>query len=168
MRNIIGAIEQEYRRYKELGEKSFEQLSGEQLVHIPADSGNSIAIIVWHISGNLKSRFTDFLATDGEKTWRDRESEFDARSVAHAGLLTKWDEGWSVLFTALSELSDEMLDRNVSIRGERLTVIQALERSLAHTSYHVGQIVFLAKMMRADGWQSLTIPRDASRRTKAS
>jgi hypothetical protein len=142
MREIIGSIEKEYRLYKRLAEEAFEQLSDEELIIAPSAGGNSLAIIAWHISGNLKSRFTEFLTSDGEKPWRDRESEFDEHRVTHAELRSKWEEGWTVLFGALAELSDDTLHQLVAIRGETLSVHAALHRSLAHTSYHVGQIVF--------------------------
>lgn len=159
MRELIGSLEHEYRRYKGLAEATFEQVTAEQLSHVPAPEGNSIAILAWHISGNLKSRFTDFLTTDGEKPWRARESEFDSRQVSHDELRRKWEEGWKVLFDALGLLSDSDLGKRVVIRGESLPVHAALHRSLAHTSNHVGQIVLLGKMLRGAEWRSLSIPR---------
>ena len=162
MREILDAIEFEYRRYKKIGEGAFAQVNDQELAVVPAPDGNSIAIVVWHISVNLKSRFTDFLATDGEKPWRDRESEFDARTVSREALLAKWDEGWSVLFNALSALDDDGLRRRVSIRGEEMSVLQALQRSVTHASYHVGQIVMLARSFRGTEWRSLSMPRTRS------
>jgi hypothetical protein len=159
MRELIGSIEREYRRYKGYAEGTFDQLSGDQLAHVPAAEGNSVAILVWHIAGNLKSRFTDFLTTDGEKPWRQRESEFEERQVGHDQLRQKWDEGWTVLFDALSQLSDADLGKRIAIRGESLAVHEALHRSLAHTSSHVGQIVLLGKSLRGAEWRTLTIPR---------
>jgi uncharacterized damage-inducible protein DinB len=158
MRDIIGSIESEYRRYKLLAEASFHQLSEEQLAQPESGSANSVGTIAWHISGNLKSRFTDFLTADGEKPWRNRESEFAARRLTHIELLAQWEEGWQVLFKTLAELSDADLSRSVSIRGSALTVPEALHRSLAHVAYHVGQIVFIAKTMRGAEWQFLSIP----------
>jgi hypothetical protein len=157
-REVLASAESEYRRYKKLAEGAFAQATDGELVQAPPD-GNSIAVIAWHVSGNLKSRFTDFLTTDGEKPWRNRESEFDERTVTRAELLAKWEEGWGVLFAALSALDDSMLGRQVTIRGEPHTVLQALHRSLAHASYHVGQIVYLAKSFRGEGWRSLSMPR---------
>jgi hypothetical protein len=159
MRDVIESIENEYRRYKSYGEGTFDQLSEDQLTRVPAADGNSVAILVWHISGNLKSRFTDFLTADGEKSWRQRESEFDARRVSGEALRQKWNEGWTVLFAALGELTDTDLNKRVTIRGESLPVHAALHRSLAHTASHVGQIVLLGKTMRGASWRSLTIPR---------
>lgn len=163
MREILTSIEREYRRYKGLAEGAFGQVTDAELVDVPASEGNSIAMLVWHLSGNLKSRFTDFLTADGEKPWRDRESEFVTRDITRAALLAKWEEGWSVLFRTLSELGDDALDRRVTIRGEGLSVLQALHRSLAHASYHVGQVVLLAKSRRGGTWRSLSIPKGGLR-----
>jgi hypothetical protein len=157
-RHVVAAIEGEYRRYKSLGEGTFAQLEGRDLVVQTTPESLSIAMIVWHIAGNLESRFTDFLTTDGEKPWRDRESEFAERRVNKKETIVKWERGWSVLFDALAALSDADLTRTVTIRGITATVGEALERSLAHTSYHVGQITFLGKMLRRSAWRYLSIP----------
>ena len=162
MRQIVASIEGEYRRYKQLGEGAIEQLSEEQLRQASGPGTNSVATIVWHVSGNLASRFTDFLTSDGEKPWRDRDSEFLERSVSRAELLEKWEAGWAVLFASLVELDDAKLHAVVKIRGVALSVHDALHRSLAHTSYHVGQIVFLAKQLRSGQWRYLTIPPGGS------
>jgi hypothetical protein len=159
MRVVLASIESEYRRYQGLAEKALGQVADSGLIAASSPEGNSIAMLVWHLSGNLKSRFTDFLTSDGEKPWRDRESEFVARAVTRGEVLAKWDEGWTVLFASLAELDDDTLGRRVTIRGEGLSVLQALHRSLAHASYHVGQIVLRAKDLRGDAWQSLSIPR---------
>src|SRR2546428_2233323 len=159
MRDIIASMEGEWRRYKSLAEGAFRQLRDDELGKSGPAGGNSVAIIVWHIAGNLKSRFTDFLSSDGEKPWRNRDSEFQARrNVTRAELLEQWDGGWSTLFAALKPLADEDLSRIVTIRGEKFRVHEALHRLLAHTSYHVGQIVYLAKSFRGDEWNCLTIP----------
>lgn len=157
MRSVVGSIEGEFRRYKKLAEDAISQLEESQLADT-AGASNSIATIVWHIGGNLRSRFTDFLTSDGEKPWRDRDSEFLARRVARAELLAKWDESWSTLFAALAGLDDAHLDKMVAIRKQPLTVAQALHRSLGHVSYHVGQIVYVAKGIRGSDWQYLSIP----------
>jgi len=159
VRDILESLEREYRRYKGLAESTFDQLAADQLAHVAGAEGNSIITIVWHISGNLRSRFTDFLTTDGEKPWRQRETEFDQRAVTPAELREKWEGGWSVLFAALRSLADADLGATVTIRGEAMPVRDALHRSLAHTSYHIGQIVFLGKSLRGEEWRSLTIPR---------
>src|SRR5256885_5909510 len=147
MRTLIASIEGEYRRYKTLGEGAMAQVADDAGLTHAAGSDNSIATIVWHISGNLKSRFTDFLTSDGEKPWRDRDSEFLARDVTRAGLQTRWEEGWRVLFASLADLTDADLQRTPTTRAQPLTVAEALHRSLAHTSYHVGQIVYPAKAL---------------------
>ena len=157
MREHITSIEREFRRYKALAERALAQVDEDAINGGPA-SDNSIAIIVWHVAGNLKSRFTDFLTADGEKPWRHRDEEFFSRRVSKAELLAKWEEGWSVLLKALEGLSDSDLARTVTIRNEAMTAEQALLRSVAHTAYHVGQIVYVAKAARGDAWTTLTIP----------
>ena len=158
MTALVGSIVAEYRRYKALGEGALDQLSGEEVCHTPPGSSHSITTIVWHLSGNLESRFTDFLTTDGEKPWRKREEEFASRSVSLTELKEKWQRGWNVLLATLDGLTDEDLMREVMIRGQSLRVHDALHRSLAHTSYHVGQIVWVAKAIRGDQWRYLSIP----------
>lgn len=158
MRQLIESIHGEYMRYKKLAEDAMAQLDEDSLTASGPNQGNSIATICWHMSGNLASRFTDFTKADGEKPWRRREEEFLARNVTRAELLAKWVIGWDVLFKALDDLSDDDLRRTVTIRQQPLRVDEALHRSLAHTSYHVGQIVYLAKSMRGKDWQSLSIP----------
>jgi len=159
---IIESIRGEYLRYKKLAEAAIAQVDEAQLSAVPSAESNSIAIVCWHVSGNLKSRFTDFLNSDGEKPWRNREEEFDARTVSRADLLAKWEDGWAALLAALSELTDDHLTREVKIRGQAVSVLEALHRSLAHTSYHVGQIVYLAKEKVGSNWTSLSIPRGQS------
>ena len=156
--SIVQSITGEYVRYKALAEGALQQLSDAELVAPSPGRGNSIATICWHLSGNLRSRFTDFLASDGEKPWRTREEEFAVRSVTQAELLAHWERGWSTLFETLAGLDDAHLSRTVTIRGQGLTVDQALMRSLAHASYHVGQVVFAARALRGDGWRFLSIP----------
>ena len=158
MRAIVASIESEYRRYRMLGERAIAQLTDEHLCAQAPSGGNSVATLVWHMSGNFKSRFTDFLDSDGEKPWRDRESEFARRSVSRSEVLGKWNEGWEILFDALGRLNDADLQRKVTIRGRPLGVHEALHRSLAHASFHVGQVVFLAKSLLGPEWDYLTIP----------
>ena len=155
--SVLNSIESEYRRYKGLGEGAIAQLDDADFSK-PAGGGNSIAIVVWHISGNLKSRFTDFLTSDGEKPWRARDEEFIDRSVTRAQLLETWEEGWRVLFAALATLQPDDLERTVTIRTQPMAVHDALHRSLAHVSYHVGQIVYIAKALRGDTWKYMSIP----------
>ena len=158
MNTFIKSIESEYRRYKTLAERALEQVPDSQLSAPGPADGNSLAVVCWHLSGNLRSRFTDFLTSDGEKPWRRRDEEFEARTVSRAELLAKWDQGWTILLDTLAELTDDTLDRTVSIRGQTLRVHDALHRSLAHTAYHVGQIVYLARALRDGEWTSLSIP----------
>ncbi len=157
MTSIIESIRAEYLRYKGLAEGAIDQLGDNDLSAPGPSRGNSIGVICWHVSGNLKSRFTEFLTSDGEKPWRSRDEEFSARSVTRAALLTKWAEGWNVLLATLDGLTDEQLDQIVAIRGQPHRVYQALHRSLAHTSYHVGQIVYIAKSIRGKDWKYLSI-----------
>jgi uncharacterized damage-inducible protein DinB len=161
MNDVVQSIRGEYLRYKALGEGAFQQLSDAQLNADAADS-NSIAVIVWHISGNLRSRFTDFLTTDGEKPWRKRDEEFESRTVSRAEMIDKWEQGWMAVLGAMDSLTDAHLGQLVTIRSQSLTVRDALLRSLAHTSYHVGQIVYIAKSLRGGEWKSLSIPKGES------
>src|SRR5262245_66247073 len=135
------------------------QLADAELTQSGPGEGNSIAILVAHLAGNLKSRFTDFLTTDGEKAWRNRDSEFEPRpNITRRELMARWEDGWSTLFRALEPLTDDDLLRPVTMRGEKFHVYEALHRLLAHTSYHVGQMVYLAKSFRGKEWNYLTIP----------
>ena len=158
MRAVIGSLEGEYRRYRYLGERAIRQLNDEEVGRTSGPGDNSVAIIVSHVAGNLQSRFTDFLTTDGEKPWRRREAEFTPQDPTQAQVIATWDAAWETLLGALAPLSDADLERTVHIRGQAHTVVEALHRSLAHTSYHVGQIVYLAKAFRGGAWQYLSIP----------
>ena len=160
-RVTVGFFEGEYRRYKALGEGAFNQLASGQL-SAETLGGSSVATIVWHVSGNLESRFTDFLTSDGEKPWRDRESEFASRAVSLAEVREKWNRGWEVLLNELESLSDSDLTGTVTIRGTSLRVDEALLRSLSHTSYHVGQIVYIAKALKGGDWEYLSVPPGGS------
>ena len=157
---FLHSILEAFRSQKRMAEKAIAQLPDEEL-HIPLDANtNSICVIMKHMSGNLRSRFTDFLTTDGEKPDRNRDGEFEIEgSVARQTLMEDWERGWQVLFGALQSLTSADLRREVVIRGERHTVVQALNRQLTHHSYHVGQIVFLAKHLRSDRWKTLSLPR---------
>ena len=154
---VIETLRVEFVKYKALAEKAIEQLDESQLAVVPGGTGNSIATICWHLSGNLRSRFTDFLTSDGEKAWRKRDEEFEPRAVARTELLEKWESGWQALTGALESLTDADLQRTVTIRGEAHSVVQALVRALAHVSSHVGQIVYAAKMLRGEAWSYLSI-----------
>ncbi len=151
-----------FRYYKTLAERAIAQLSDEQLVSTLDPEMNSIAQITKHMAGNMRSRFTDFLTTDGEKPTRNRDSEFMDPPATRASLLATWEEGWRCLFTAIEPLTDADLTRTITIRGEAHSVMQAINRQVAHYSYHCGQIVFLAKHLRSSEWQSLSVPRGSS------
>jgi len=151
-----------FRYYKKLGEGAMEQVSDEQLFAALDPEMNSIAIIVKHIAGNMRSRWTDFLTSDGEKPDRNRDTEFEQPPSTRVDLLKLWNDGWQRVFSAQEPLSDSDLQRSVLIRGEPHSVMQAINRQIAHYSYHVGQIVFLAKHLNASGWKSLSVPRNKS------
>ena len=157
-RVLVESIESEFLRYKDLGEKTMRQLSVADITAAGPQGTNSIAALVWHVAGNFQSRFTDFLTTDGEKPWRRREEEFEARTVSAEELLQKWDAGWRVLLGALAHLTDADLEREVTIRQQPWLVRDALLRSLAHASYHVGQMVLMGRLARGSDWTFLSIP----------
>ena len=151
-----------FRFYKKLAEGAMEQVSDEQLFVALDEEMNSIAIVVKHMAGNMRSRWTDFLTSDGEKPDRNRDSEFVAPPATREELMRSWKEGWGLVFSALEPLSDSDLTRKITIRGEPHSVMQAINRQIAHYSYHCGQIVFLAKHFKAGDWKSLSVPRNRS------
>ena len=151
-----------FRFYKKLAEGAMEQVSDEQLFVALDEEMNSIAIVVKHMAGNMRSRWTDFLTSDGEKPDRNRDSEFVAPPATREELMRLWNEGWGLVFSALDPLSDSDLTRKITIRGEPHSVMQAINRQIAHYSYHCGQIVFLAKHFKAGEWKSLSVPRNRS------
>jgi hypothetical protein len=151
-----------FRYYKGLAERAIEQITDEQLFAALDKEANSIAIVMKHLAGNMRSRWGDFLTSDGEKPDRNRDSEFMDPPVTRQALLQLWQDGWNYVFQALEPLSDADLDQRVMIRGEAHSVMQAINRQLAHYAYHVGQIVLLAKHFARDRWQSLSIPRNRS------
>jgi hypothetical protein len=151
-----------FRYYKKLAEGAIEQVTDDQLFVRLDEEMNSIAIMIKHMAGNMRSRWTDFLTTDGEKPNRNRDTEFLEPPDSRAGLMRVWDEGWQRVFEAIEPLSDADLERMVTIRGEPHSVMQAINRQIAHYAYHCGQIVFLAKHFRASEWRSLSVPRNKS------
>lgn len=151
-----------FQEYKTLGDKTIAQLPEAQLHMLPNATSNSIAMIVQHLSGNMQSRWTNFLTEDGEKPWRNRDAEFEAQPSSKEALLERWEKGWSVLFDGLGALHEDDLLKNITIRTQPLNVVDAINRQLAHASYHVGQMVFLGKWLLADNWQTLTIPKGQS------
>ena len=159
MNNYLESAKKQFSLYRSLGEKAISQVDDDKLFWQYNPESNSIAIIVHHLWGNMLSRWTNFLTEDGEKTSRDRDSEFEDVIKSKADLLEKWNAGWECLFTALSSMHPEDLDKIIYIRKEPLTVMDAINRQLAHYSSHVGQIIFLGKMILNDRWVSLSIPR---------
>lgn len=158
MRTFTESVEAEFRRYRALAEGAMEQLSDDEMTRPAGGSTNSVATLARHLGGNLSSRFTDFLTTDGEKPWRDREAEFSGETPSRAETMAAWNAGWRTLESALAALTDAHLADTITIRGEPLSVVQALHRSLSHTAYHVGQIVHVARAIRGDAWTFLSIP----------
>ncbi|HEY7862851.1 MAG TPA: DUF1572 family protein [Thermoanaerobaculia bacterium] len=152
------------RKYRRMAEKAMEPISDEEFFRRLDPESNSVAIIVKHVSGNMRSRWRDFLTTDGEKPDRERDSEFEeAPGETRAQVMARWDEAWRLLFDAIDPLRDEDLARTVRIRGEEHTVLQAINRQLTHYAGHIGQIVFLAKHLAGPRWKSLSIPRGKSK-----
>ena len=150
------------RSYKKLAERAMDQVSDQHLFTTLDEESNSIAIVVKHLAGNMRSRWTDFLTTDGEKPDRNRDSEFVDPADTRQALLKTWEDGWAHVFAALAPLSDDDLSRQVTIRGEAHSVMQAINRSVAHYASHVGQIIMLAKHLGHEKWKALTVPRNRS------
>ena len=154
---------QTFRNYKTLGERAMAQVSDADLHTLLDPDANSIALVVKHVAGNLRSRFTDFLTTDGEKADRNRDSEFEmAARASRAEIMAWWESGWAAVLASVDALTPDDLGRTVSIRGEAFVVVEALNRSVTHTAYHVGQIVLLAKHFAGHNWKSLSIPKGQS------
>ena len=153
---------QSFRNYKKLADGAIKQVSDEQFFAVIDAESNSIAVIVKHVAGNLHSRWRDFLTTDGEKPDRDRDQEFEIINDTRKSVLGFWDRGWQTLFDNIEPLSEEDFGKTITIRGEPHTIVEAINRQLTHYSYHIGQIVFLAKHLRSKEWTTLSIPRDRS------
>jgi hypothetical protein len=151
-----------FRYYKTLADRAIAQVADDQLTAVLDGEMNSIAQIAKHMAGNMRSRFTDFLTSDGEKPWRDRDAEFADPPSTRESLLAMWEGGWQYLFSALEPLTDVDMAKTVTVRGEAHSVMQAIHRQVAHYSYHCGQIVFLAKHLQHAGWKSLSVPRGQS------
>ena len=160
--SIIASIEGEFKRYKALADAAIAQVGDQELGIAAPGGGNSIDMMVRHVAANLHSRFTDFRTSDGEKPWRRRDEEFEGAALSRADLLATWETGWRTLFEAIGALTDADLGGTVTIRQQPLRIDEALHRSLAHAAYHVGQIVYVAKAMRGEGWRCLSIPRGMS------
>jgi uncharacterized damage-inducible protein DinB len=148
-----------FRQYKKLGEDAMAQVPDADLTAVLDEEMNSVALIVKHMAGNMRSRWTDFLTTDGEKANRNRDSEFVEPPADRAAVMQMWEDGWKIVFAALEPLTDDDLGRSVTIRGQEHSVMQAIQRQVAHYAYHVGQIVMLAKHFQGAQWKSLSIPK---------
>lgn len=159
---MLKSIADEYTRYKALAEAAIGQLRDAELMQLGPAGGNSIDMLIRHVAGNLKSRFSDFRTSDGEKPWRHRDAEFEAASLSRGELMAFWQDAWAVVFDEVGKLTDADLSETVTVRQQPLRIDEALHRSLAHTAYHVGQVVFMAKAMRGGAWRTLSIPRGQS------
>ena len=148
--------------YKDLGEKTFEQIEEKDFHWQPSSESNSIAVIIQHLSGNMLSRWTNFLTEDGEKDWRDRDDEFEVHSYSPEQLVELWNNGWSCFLNALSSLKEEDLLKTIYIRHETLSVIDAINRQVAHYPYHIGQVVYIGRLIKNEKWKSLSIPKKGS------
>jgi len=153
----------ECQRYKSLGDKTFVQLNDADIHWKYESTGNSIAVIVKHLSGNMLSRWTNFFSEDGEKTWRNRDSEFEDTYKTKEEMLVAWEKGWNCFFDAIQEINEENFKNTIKIRNEPHSILQALNRQLAHYSYHIGQIVMLGKTIKGGNWVSLSIPKGQSK-----
>ena len=162
--HYLAIAEKKFRELRKLGEKAFAQVADEDRFHIALDpESNSLAVLIQHLRGNMVSRWTDFLTSDGEKPSRKRDTEFQPnRERSSYELLTAWNEGWDCLFKSLASLRPSDLQKTITIRGEPHTVLEAIQRQLSHCAYHVGQMVFLAKHLAAENWETLSIPRGQS------
>ena len=157
--------QKQFHNYKELGEKAMKQISDEKLFFRPDEETNSIAMIIQHMSGNMLSRWTDLLITDGEKDWRNRDREFEVVLKTKDEVLQKWGEGWNCLFSAMAGISADQLSMIVLIRNEPQTLLEAINRQIAHYAYHIGQIVYVSKQNREKDWQTLSIARQKNPNT---
>ncbi|WP_308993536.1 DUF1572 family protein [Mariniflexile litorale] len=162
MESYLVSVVKQFEYYKSLGDKTFNQLTFEEIQWQSNEASNSISVIVKHIIGNMSSRWTHFLTEDGEKSWRNRDAEFEDTYTSKEDLIASWESGWFCLFSALKSLEKKDLERIIYIRNEGHTVIEAINRQLAHYPYHIGQIVFLGKLLKDEQWLSLSIPKGNS------
>jgi len=160
---FLDSIIKRFKDYKILGEKTFDQLKEEDFHFHPNEASNSIAVIIQHLHGNMLSRWTNFLTEDGEKEWRQRDDEFEMHQFSKQQLIDKWNEGWNVFLDALESLTQDDLSKTITIRSQPLNVVDAINRQMAHYSYHIGQIVYLGRWIRGDEWKSLSIPKNKSK-----
>ena len=160
--NYLKSAIRQFEYYKMLGEKAMEQLEDQGLFWQVNEESNNIATIVKHLHGNMLSRWTNFLTEDGEKPWRNRDGEFESDTTSREAVMKNWNEGWTCLFDALNSITDDDLSRIIYIRNDGHTVLEAINRQLAHYPYHIGQIIYIAKLLKNDVWKSLSIPRNKS------
>lgn len=160
--DYLASVKKQFLYYKTLGEKAIDQIPEGQLFEVFNEDSNSIATIVKHLHGNMLSRWTDFFTSDGEKTWRQRDAEFENEIFSKEILMQKWNDGWNCFFNTFNSLTAEDLMRIIYIRNEGHTVMEAINRQLAHYPYHIGQIIFAAKILKEDKWKSLSIPKNES------
>jgi len=162
--SYLESVKKQFLYYKTLCEKAIDQLEANQLFVSPNEDSNSIAIIIQHLAGNMLSRWTDFLTTDGEKEWRNRDEEFETLITTKEEVIELWNKGWNCFFEAVNSLTPNQLDTIIYIRNEGHTVLEAINRQLAHYPYHIGQIVFYAKILKDTSWNSLSIPKNDSKK----
>jgi hypothetical protein len=162
-KNYIESVTKLFHTYKAISDRAIAQVGDDELYWKPDSESNGISVIMQHIGGNLDSRWRDYLSSDGEKPDRDRDGEFEEHGLDRRALLDRWERGWGVVFAALSGLEEDLLLKVITIRKESHTVLEALNRSLAHTAQHTGQIVYIAKAIRSSGWKTLSIPRGKSK-----
>jgi Protein of unknown function (DUF1572) len=161
MIQYLDSAKRQFMMYKQLGEKAIAQIDDKALSWQANEDSNSIVVIIKHLWGNMLSRWTDFLTTDGEKPTRHRDAEFENEPSSRAAIMQKWEEGWQCLFVALNSITDDDLDKIIYIRNEGHTILEAINRQISHYSYHVGQIVYISKLCSSE-WKSLSIPRNRS------
>jgi hypothetical protein len=159
---FLDSVIKRFKEYKILGEKTFDQLNDEEMHFQPNEESNSIAVIIQHMHGNMLSRWTNFLTEDGEKEWRKRDDEFELHQSSKQQLVEKWNEGWKVFLDTLESLTTNDLSKTITIRSQPLNVVDAINRQMAHYSYHVGQIVYLGRWIKQSEWKSLSIPKNKS------
>lgn len=161
--DYLNSVTKQFEYYKILGDKTILQLDADKLFWSPNEESNSIAIIVGHLWGNMLSRWTDFLHSDGEKEWRNRDTEFEESITSKEELIQKWEAGWKCLFDAISTINESNFNQTIYIRNQEHRITEAINRQMMHYAYHVGQIVFLGKLIQNKNWQSLSIPKGKSK-----
>ncbi len=161
-KELLSTAVRRMKYYKDLGDKTFEQLNDRDFHYRPNDESNSVAILIQHMAGNMLSRWTNFLEEDGEKEWRNRDAEFETTELSKKELLKMWNKGWDCFLSALASLKKKDLKKKISIRNEKLTVVDAINRQLAHYPYHIGQIIYIARIIKNKGWKNLSVPKGGS------